>query len=175
MLRREKETQQFETPNVSMIMCKRSIHIEPAHRLDYPSSLRRSLRGQLASLPAASSLHLLLGLLDRGLRLVAAAAVQERQVAVPAQRDDVDDKHAQVGGHVLEVDELHPRPDHEVLGQTGHVGLRQAVAHAAALEVSHAGEEEACEFNVSANCPIECGLEGNERVNAPMFTGAKTS
>lgn len=71
-------------------------------------------------------------------------------------------------GHVLEVGELHPRPDHEVLGQAGHVGLAEAVFDGRAFEIGHAGEEEShvygCEEKLVAGYAGDDGAVGRGRV-----------
>lgn len=119
--------------------------IPPLRSFSQPSELtprHHLLRRQLPSLPTPTSLRLLLDRLRDLRNRAAGATVQVRQVAVPAERDDVDDQHAQIRRDVLEVDELHPRPDHEVLGEAGRVGRVEAVADGAAFEVGHGGEEE---------------------------------
>jgi hypothetical protein len=73
--------------------------------------------------------------------LGASARIQVAQIAIPAQTDNIDDQDAVLHGHVLEVCKLHPRPNHKVLGQAGHVGVLQALFGRVAFEVGHGGEE----------------------------------
>jgi hypothetical protein len=66
------------------------------------------------------------------------------QGAIPAEGNDIDNQHAVLHGHVLEIRKLHPRPDHKVLGQAGDVGVGETLGGGVAFEVGHGGEEEGC-------------------------------
>jgi hypothetical protein len=72
-------------------------------------------------------------------------AVEEAQVAVPADGNEVDEQDAVRQRDKLEVDELHKGPD-EVIGlQGGQVALVQLLLGAAALHDGHAAQEDADE------------------------------
>ena len=73
---------------------------------------------------------------------LATPAVQKAEVAIPAQRDDVDNQHPVLHGYVLEICKLHPWPDHEILSKAGDVGVFEALCGRCAFEVGHGGEEE---------------------------------
>lgn len=72
-------------------------------------------------------------------------AVQEAEVAVPADADDVDEEDAVVQGDECEVDGLDGGPDVVVAGEGGGVVLAQLLLGAGALEDGHGGEEDADE------------------------------
>jgi hypothetical protein len=83
----------------------------------------------------------------RQVRLRATSRVQVTQVAIPAKRDNIDNQYTVLHWHVLEVCELDPGPDHEVLGQTRDVGIVETFLDRGAFEVGHGGEEETCEWD----------------------------
>lgn len=59
------------------------------------------------------------------------------------QTNKIHDQDSKVCRHVFEIGELNPRPKHQVLLVSGEVGVSETLADAGALEVGHAGEEEA--------------------------------
>jgi hypothetical protein len=129
--------------------CLHTLHTADTHRRLYvlPSPIQsnpiqRLRRRQLtALLPNRLPRQLpLLDVLHSALR--ATAGVQRTEIAVPPQAHHIDDEHAHVGRNVLEVGKLHPRPDHEVLGQAGHVRLLEARLHRGPLEIRHRRQEE---------------------------------
>jgi hypothetical protein len=69
--------------------------------------------------------------------LGASARVKEAQIAIPAQTNDIDDQDPVLHGHVLEVCELDPGPNHKVLGKAGDVGVLEALLGRCAFEVGH--------------------------------------
>jgi hypothetical protein len=107
-------------------------HIHP-HGPPNPNPTLPLRRRQLSSL---------LGMSLWQVWLCATSRVEEAQVAIPAQAYDIDDKHPMLHGHVLEVCKLHPWPNHKVLGETGHVGVLEALGRGRAFEVGHGGEEQ---------------------------------
>lgn len=70
-------------------------------------------------------------------------AVEEAEVAVPADADKVDKQDAVVQRDELEVDELDERPDQVVGLEGGQVALGELVGGRAALHGGHAAEEDA--------------------------------
>jgi hypothetical protein len=75
------------------------------------------------------------------LLLTATLTIEEAQIAVPPERNDVDDKDAMLKRHDLEVDELHPRPDHPVLHDGCFICALQLLLRRGALHDGHRREE----------------------------------
>lgn len=98
-----------------------------------PSKNHPLRRRQFPTLPLPPNLRL---------RHTPTLRIQSTQIAIPSQTHNIHNKHAHIKRHELEVQTLHPRPDHEILGEAGDVGLAQAVAHRVALEVGHGGKED---------------------------------
>ena len=69
-------------------------------------------------------------------------AVQVAEVAVPAQRDNIDDENSVVQWNQLEVDSLDKRPHHPVLCQSGPVALLQLLLWTCTLHDGHAAQED---------------------------------
>jgi len=59
------------------------------------------------------------------------------------QTNKIHDQDSEVCGHVFKIGELDPGPHHQVLLVSREVCVGKALAHAGALEVCHAREEDA--------------------------------
>jgi hypothetical protein len=68
-------------------------------------------------------------------------AIEKAKVAVPSQRDDIDNQNSVVQRDKLEVDCLDERPHHPVLLYSGRICAIQLLLRAATLQDSHAAEE----------------------------------
>lgn len=79
----------------------------------------------------------------RGCLPCSTTAVQEAQVAVPANANHIDKQDAVVQRHKGEVDSLHKRPDHPVSRQGGLVVLVELLLDGTTLEHGHAAQEAA--------------------------------
>lgn len=90
-------------------------------------------------------------------------SIQVAQVAVPADADDVNEQHAVLERHVLEVDGLHRRPHHVVGRQRVLVVLVQLVLRLAALKERHAAQEHA-DHDGREHALVEGYLRGNRGV-----------
>ena len=69
-------------------------------------------------------------------------AVKETKVAVPSQRNNIDDQDPVVQRHKLEIDRLDHRPHHPILLQRVPVCAVQLVLRTRALHDRHAAEED---------------------------------
>lgn len=68
-------------------------------------------------------------------------AVKEAQVAVPAQRNDIDDQNPVVQRHKLKVDRLNERPNHPILLQRSKIRAVQLILRARTLHNRHTAQE----------------------------------
>lgn len=75
------------------------------------------------------------------MRSFVALAVQEAEVAVPSQRDHIDNQNTMVQGNQLEVDSLNKWPNHPVGGQCSPVGAVELLLRAWPLHNCHAAQE----------------------------------
>lgn len=69
-------------------------------------------------------------------------AIQVAEIAVPAQRDNIDDQDSVMQGNQLEVDGLDEWPNHPILCQGGPVALLQLFLRACTLHDGHTAQED---------------------------------
>lgn len=81
-------------------------------------------------------------------------AIDVTQIAVPSQRNNVNDQDTVIQRHKCEIDCLHSWPHHPILLQRLNVGTRQLVPGTRAFHVGHAAQEH------EQICGSENGLVG---------------
>jgi hypothetical protein len=69
-------------------------------------------------------------------------AVEKTQIAVPSQRDDIDNQNSVMQRNQLEIDSLHKGPYHPILCKGGPVTLLQLFLGTPTLHDSHTAEED---------------------------------
>jgi hypothetical protein len=69
-------------------------------------------------------------------------AVEKAQIAVPSQRDDIDNQNSVMQRNQLEIDSLYKWPHHPILCKGGPVTLLQLFLGTATLHDSHTAEED---------------------------------
>ena len=69
-------------------------------------------------------------------------AIQEAKVAIPSQRDDIDNQHPMMKRNQLEVDSLNKRPNHPIFLQRIPIRLIQLIFWAGTFHDGHATQED---------------------------------
>ena len=69
-------------------------------------------------------------------------AVEKAQIAVPSQRDDIDNQNSVMQRNQLEIDSLYKWPHHPILCKSGPVTLLQLFLGTPTLHDSHTAEED---------------------------------
>ena len=85
--------------------------------------------------------YMYLPLLSLSLKVLT-LAIQEAKVAIPPQRDDIDNQNSMMKRNQLEVDSLNERPNHPILLQRIPIRLIQLIFRAGTFHDGHATQED---------------------------------